>query len=104
VGWLDPGRSRLRIRTSCGKPWSGIHGTSRSSIDTPRAGRPAPELAAELVQLKVDVVFAVGIRPAKAAKQATSTIPIVIVGSDGGGSSGNVTGVTYRRRTSPAAG
>ncbi len=36
-----------------------------------------PELAAELVQLKVDAIFAPSTTPARAAKQATSTIPIV---------------------------
>ena len=37
-----------------------------------------PELAAELVQLKVDVIAAVATRATAAAKQATTTIPIVM--------------------------
>jgi putative ABC transport system substrate-binding protein len=37
-----------------------------------------PELAAELVRLKVDVIVAVGDGPIAAARQATSTIPIVM--------------------------
>ena len=37
-----------------------------------------PELAAELVQLKVDVILANGTRPTGAAQKATSTIPIVM--------------------------
>ena len=37
-----------------------------------------PELAAELVRLKVDLIVASGIGPALAAKKATSTIPIVM--------------------------
>ena len=39
----------------------------------------APELAAELVQLKVDVIYTSGTAQAVAAKQATSDIPIVAV-------------------------
>ena len=39
-----------------------------------------PELAAELVALNVDVVVVSGTRAAVAAKQATSTIPIVLAG------------------------
>jgi putative ABC transport system substrate-binding protein len=38
-----------------------------------------PDLASELVQLKVDVIVAAGGEPtARAAKQATQTIPIVM--------------------------
>ena len=37
-----------------------------------------PDLAAELVRLKVDVIVAAGSQPPVAAKQATGTIPIVI--------------------------
>jgi len=37
-----------------------------------------PELAADLVRLKVDVIVAAGPGPILAAKQATSTIPIVM--------------------------
>jgi putative tryptophan/tyrosine transport system substrate-binding protein len=38
---------------------------------------PLPDLAAELVRLKVDVIVAVGAPAARASKQATATIPIV---------------------------
>jgi len=41
-----------------------------------------PELAAELVRLKVDVIVALYVPSALAAKQATSEIPIVIVAAD----------------------
>jgi putative ABC transport system substrate-binding protein len=96
VGWLDPGRVSSSYQDI----------VRQSLVGYPRdiafeyryaGGRVdrLPELAAELVQLKVDVVFAVGNQASQAAKQATSTIPIVIVGSDTGGASGNVTGVTY---------
>src|SRR5262245_1606755 len=37
-----------------------------------------PDLVAELVQLKVDVLVPVGTQPSRAAKQVTSTIPIVM--------------------------
>jgi ABC-type uncharacterized transport system substrate-binding protein len=41
----------------------------------------APELAAELVRLKVDIIVVAGDRSVRAAKNATKTIPIVMVGS-----------------------
>src|SRR5712664_1298183 len=41
-----------------------------------------PELAAELVRLKVDVIVALYVPCALAAKQATHEIPIVIVAAD----------------------
>ena len=47
-----------------------------------------PELAVELVRLKVDVIVSPGIQPSQAAKRATTTIPIVFPGV------GNVTGFT----------
>jgi len=40
-----------------------------------------PDLLAELVRLKVDIIFADGTGPALAAKKATSTIPIVMTGA-----------------------
>ena len=45
-------------------------------------GRPerAPALAAELVSLKVDLLVAATTANVRAAKQATSTIPIVMLG------------------------
>ena len=39
-----------------------------------------PEVAAELVRLKVDVLVTVGATATEAAKKATDTIPIVMVG------------------------
>ena len=40
-----------------------------------------PELAAELVRLKVDIIVVGGVIPTRAAKNATKTIPIVMGGS-----------------------
>jgi ABC-type uncharacterized transport system substrate-binding protein len=65
-----------------------------------------PELAAELVRLKVDVIVAAGGTPTvRAAKNATKTIPIVMVGAGSdpveaglvdslARPGGNVTGIT----------
>ena len=69
-----------------------------------------PELAAELVRLKVDIiVVAGGDRPIRAAKNATKTIPIVMTGTgldpvEAGHveslarPGGNVTGITNLNR------
>ena len=69
-----------------------------------------PELAAELVRLKVDIiVVAGGIRPIQAAKNATKTIPIVMLGAGAdpveaglveslARPGGNVTGITTLSR------
>ena len=63
------------------------------------------QLAAELVELKVDVLVVMTTSPAHAAKQATSTIPIVVAGmADPVGDElvaslarpgGNITGTTF---------
>ena len=63
-----------------------------------------PEMAAELVRLKVDIIVAPGTPQSIAAKQATSTIPIVFAGvADAVGAGlvtnlarpgGNITGLT----------
>jgi putative ABC transport system substrate-binding protein len=49
------------------------------SVGTERRDDRLPDLAAELVRLKVDIIFAVGTPCALAAWQATATIPIVMV-------------------------
>jgi putative tryptophan/tyrosine transport system substrate-binding protein len=62
-----------------------------------------PELAAELVRLKVDLIVATGRAPALAAKSSTTTIPIVMIAPDPVGEGlvaslarpgGNVTGLS----------
>ena len=46
-------------------------------------GKPErlPDLAAELVRLKVDVIVTTGVQPVLAAKKASATIPIVFGGT-----------------------
>ena len=57
--------------------------TLSSSTDTPRANLyRLPELAVELVRLKVDLIVAQGTPAGLAAKKATSTIPIVATSGD----------------------
>jgi len=66
-----------------------------------------PDLAAEMVRLKFDVIIARGLAAAKTAKDATTTIPIVTVATDPVGAGlvaslahpgGNITGLdlTYQ--------
>src|SRR4029078_2261538 len=57
----------------------------------------APELAAELVRLKVDVIVVSGTVPATAAKNATSTIPIVMTNVGDPVGAGLVAGLAYPR-------
>jgi putative ABC transport system substrate-binding protein len=69
-------------------------------------GKPErlPDLAAELVRLKVDVIVTTGVQPVLAAKKASATIPIVFAASSdpvGAGlvsslarPSGNITGLS----------
>jgi hypothetical protein len=71
-----------------------------------RGPEQLPELAAELIRLKVDVIFASGDLAPKVAQQATETIPIVAISDDilGAGviaslsrPGGNTTGHSLRR-------
>ena len=67
-----------------------------------------PELAAELVRLKVDIIVVAGNAPIRAAKNATKTIPIVMAGGSDpveaglveslARPGGNVTGLTNLTR------
>ena len=99
VGWLDSGRATAQYQEI----------VKQALVGYPRAvafeyrsadGQTArlQGFAAELVQLKVDVLFAVGNQAIQTAKQATTTIPIVMLGSDAvrrDESNANMTGVTY---------
>ena len=86
LGWIEEKNITIEYRFSEGK-------TER-----------LPELAAELVRLKVDLIVVYGTGPALAAQRATTTIPIVMTGSGdpvGAGliaslarPGGNVTGVS----------
>ena len=88
IGYLsstNPARESDPIRgISAGSARAWLHRrtrTSSSSIDMRRESKiGCSELAAELVRLKVDViVVAGGTRRVRAAKNATKTIPIVMV-------------------------
>ncbi len=68
-----------------------------------------PQLAAELVSLKVDIILVSGNPPMRAAMNATKTIPIVMMGAGGdpveagfieslARPGGNVTGITNLNR------
>jgi ABC-type uncharacterized transport system substrate-binding protein len=86
-----------------------VEGKNLTIVDRSSEGRyeRLPELAAELVRLKVDVIVAPATQNVRAAQQASRTIPIVMAGSsnpvgDGLVASlarpgGNVTGVHGRR-------
>jgi len=99
VGWLDAGRAtpqyqELVKQALVGYPRDVAFEYRSADGQTARL----QDLAAELVQLKVDVVFAVGNQAIQAAKQSTTTIPIVMLGSDAvrrDESNANMTGVTY---------
>ena len=99
VGWLDSGRATAQYQ---GIVKQALVGYPRDVAFEYRSadGQTArlQGLAAELVQLNVDVLFAVGNQAIQAAKQATTTIPIVMLGSDAvrrDESNANMTGVTY---------
>ena len=99
---IDPFRQGLReLGYVEGKNIVIEWGSSEEKLD------PLPALAAELVRLKVDIIVTAGPIPTRAAKEATSTIPIVMTqDSDPVGSGfvaslarpgGNITGLSTLR-------
>jgi putative ABC transport system substrate-binding protein len=75
------------------------------SIENRWAGAKAEDarrLAAELVRLNVDVIVAVGSPMVEAAKQTTTTIPIVMSGSGADPEAADYAAPAGREGTSPA--
>jgi putative ABC transport system substrate-binding protein len=82
VGFLDPGHPGHSRAFRQGLHALGyVEGETVIVEGRSWEGRPerAPELIAELVRLKVDVLVVAGSRLVPAAKKATTTIPIVMV-------------------------
>ena len=87
LGYVEPGSLAIEYRTA-----EGVYAH-------------LPRVAAELVELHVDIIVTVGVPPALAAKRATSTIPIIaaLVGDPIGAGlvtslarpGGNVTGISH---------
>jgi len=73
--WGEPLREGLR-------DLGYVEGQNVSFVYRPSEGRSErlPELASELVRLNVDVIVAYGTPATRAAKQATATVPIVMLG------------------------
>jgi putative ABC transport system substrate-binding protein len=109
VGFLDPGQAEVGTAFRQGLQELGyVEGQNIILEWRSWEGRPdrAPELIAELVQLKVDVLVVAGSRLVRAAQQATTAIPTVMVaGGDPVGQGfvaslaqpgGNITGLTIQ--------
>jgi putative ABC transport system substrate-binding protein len=85
IGYLDPSTaSGSAVQTDAFRQelsklgWNeGKNITIEYRFGEQKPGR-SPELAAELVRLKVDLIVVSGLTPALAAKSATTTIPIVM--------------------------
>jgi putative tryptophan/tyrosine transport system substrate-binding protein len=109
VGFLDPGQPEVGTAFRQGLRALGyVEGQNIIMEWRSWEGRPAraPELIAVLVHLKVDVLVVPGSRLVRAAQQATTSIPIVMVaGGDPVGQGfvvslarpgGNITGLTVQ--------
>jgi putative tryptophan/tyrosine transport system substrate-binding protein len=107
IGFLDPGVPHVFMGFTEGLRDLGyVEGQNITYVWRSAAGNPnvLPELAAELVALRVDIIARVATLPVRAAKSATSTIPIVFLLGDAvttgivGNLSrpgGNLTGVSF---------
>lgn len=108
VGVLSSGSGPSLLREAFGQSLRELGYVEGQTIEVEHryaSGQPAllAQVAAELVQLPVDVLFAVGTAAIRAAQQATRTIPIVmLVGGDPVGAGlimslarpgGNITGL-----------
>ena len=104
IGYLDPGTASLAAFRQELSKFGWIEGKNFTIEYLDRGPDRQPELAADLVRLKVDLILVSGAQPASRAKTATTTIPIVMAGvADpvGGGlvaslarPGGNVTGIS----------
>jgi putative ABC transport system substrate-binding protein len=110
IGILSPGQTDTPAAGGFYKGLQDLGYTEQQNLDIERryaAWNPDrfSELAAELVQLKVDVIVVMSTSPARAVKEATSTIPVVVAGmADPVGDEliaslarpgGNITGTTF---------
>jgi len=79
IGFLTSGRGRGRNLRKALRELGYVDGQNIVIVTRAAKGNHRfPTLADELVRLKVDLIFAMGISATRAAKQATSTIPIVM--------------------------
>jgi putative tryptophan/tyrosine transport system substrate-binding protein len=107
IGFLDPGVPHVFASFTEGLRDLGyIEGQNITYVRRSAAGNPdiLPELAAELVALRVDIIATVASLPVRVAKAATSTIPIVFLVGDAvttgivsnlSRPGGNLTGVSF---------
>jgi putative tryptophan/tyrosine transport system substrate-binding protein len=107
IGFLDPGVPQVFAGFTEGLRDLGyVEGQNITYVWRSAGGNPnvLPELAAELVALRVDIIATVASLPVRAAKSATSTIPIVFLVGDAvttgtvsnlSRPGGNLTGVSF---------
>jgi putative ABC transport system substrate-binding protein len=107
IGFLDPGVPHVFAAFTEGLRDLGyVEGQNITYVWRSADGNPnvVPELAAELVALRVDIIATVATLPVRAAKSATSTIPIVFLLGDAvttgivsnlSRPGGNLTGVSF---------